>query len=196
MNTSKNVILAMVFSLAFSLTASAQAATTAPNTGSAPTAKATGMQKLDMTGAPKLQFYKSLPVQVKPADAAPTSPADPSVTTPAAPADTNTTQAAPATPAAPAAPASPATTQPATAPSVTPGTSPDITPKQIEDFLTKHGMDADKAKAASNPTGPSSARSTTTVTSSPVGRFGRPSTRVSCRLATTCLRPLPPCLPA
>jgi carboxyl-terminal processing protease len=35
---------------------------------------------------------------------------------------------------------------------VTPGTSPDITPAQVEEFLTKHGMDADKAKAAANPT--------------------------------------------
>jgi len=136
MNTSKNVFLALVFSLAFSLTAFAQAAT-APNTGSAPAAKATGMQKLDMTGAPKLQFFKPLPVQVKPADAAPTT--SPDVKAPATPANTNTAPAP----------------SPATAPAsvtVAPGTSPDITPQQVEEFLEKHGMDADKAKAASNPT--------------------------------------------
>ncbi len=138
MNTSKNVILALVFSLAFSLPAFAQAPSAAPAKESAVPAKpATGMQKLDLTGAPKLQFFKPLP---KPADAAPTtSPAKPDSKTPAAPADTNTVQA-------------PATNGPAATPAVTPGTSPDITPEQVEQFLEKHGMDADKAKAASNPT--------------------------------------------
>jgi len=147
MTTSKNVFLALVFSLAFSLTAFAQAASTAPNTGNGPTVKGTGMQKLDITGAPKLQFFKPLPVQVKPADATPTSPT-PDVKTPATPADTNTTNAVPTTPGTngPAPAAAPAAT------TVAPGTSPDITPQQVEDFLEKHGMDADKAKAASNPT--------------------------------------------
>jgi carboxyl-terminal processing protease len=137
MNTSKNVFLALVLSLAFSLTGFAQAATTPADAGTVPPVKQTGLQKLDMTGAPKLQFFKSIPAQVAPANPAPSSPT-PDVKTPATPADTNTTQAVPAN--------GPAT------PAVTPGTSPDITPKQVEDFLEKHGMDADKAKAASNPT--------------------------------------------
>jgi carboxyl-terminal processing protease len=137
MNTSKNVFLALVFSLAFSLTAFAQTAATAPNGDLV--VKQTGMQKLDMTGAPKLQFFKPLPVTVKPADATPTSPKAPDTKVPVSPADTNTTTAVPAN-------------GPASTPAVTPGTSPDITPAQVEDFLVKHGMDADKAKAASNPT--------------------------------------------
>jgi carboxyl-terminal processing protease len=137
MNTSKNVFLSLVFSLAFSLTAFAQPATTSATTASAPAVKGPGIQKLDLTGAPTLQFFKPLPAQVKPADAAPTK--TPDVKTPASPADTNTTNAVP-------------TNGPATVPAVVPGTSPDITPQQVEEFLEKHGMDADKAKAASAPT--------------------------------------------
>ncbi|MBS1992221.1 MAG: hypothetical protein JSS83_16980 [Cyanobacteria bacterium SZAS LIN-3] len=121
--------------MAFSLTAFAQAAPSHAEV--AAQAKDTGLQKLDLTGAPKLQFYKSLPGS-KPADVAPTN--TPSKTDPTAP---STTQSAPGTNA-------PADT---TAPTIlTPGTSPDITPDQVEKFLESHGMDAATAQKASNPT--------------------------------------------
>ena len=138
MNLSKNIFLAAVFALSCSLTSMAQADPVSHSgNGTLAGIKDSGIEKLDITGAPKLQFFKSQPA-VKPADAAP-AVQTPSTTNTAAP---NAPTTKPSTPTAPA------DTTPATAP----GTSPDITPQQIEKFLESVGMTEDKAKAASNPT--------------------------------------------
>ncbi|MBU6452419.1 MAG: hypothetical protein KGS72_11610 [Cyanobacteria bacterium REEB67] len=131
----KSVLFAAALSLALSLTC-AQAAT-APTGNQALKTMDNGIEKLDMTGAPKLQFFKPLPL-VKPADVAPSNAPNTSPTV--NPATTPSTTG------------SPSDTTKTVVPTITPGTSPDITPQQVEKFLADRGFDADKAKQAANPT--------------------------------------------